>query len=186
MINVNVGGNTAHSNVGSSRRVPVVSKEAALVWMTIVLLLAFALGAKGLNSEPIWADELYSLTNMGVFDPPYSLADIINSITTYSSDHVPFYYLLGAAWAQLAGWTQVSMRLFSILIGVFDGCLYVSIGFGSALPANRSGCCAFTDDIDLCHLVFPRYSYVYLAADAERLAQLAVLAARPSKPCHTG
>ena len=118
MININVSGDTVRSNVGSSRRGSVVSKEAALVWMTIVLLLAFALGANGLNSEPIWADELYSLTNMGVFDPPYSPADIINSITTYSSDHVPFYYFLGAAWAQLAGWTQVSMRLFSVLIGV--------------------------------------------------------------------
>ncbi len=95
-----------------------IGRGSALAWLTIVLLLAFAFGAKGLNSEPIWADELYSLTNMGVFSPPYSPEQIINSITTYSSDHVPLYYLLGAAWAQLVGWTQVAMRMFSVLSGV--------------------------------------------------------------------
>ncbi len=95
-----------------------IGRGSALAWLTIVLLLAFAFGANGLNSEPIWADELYSLTNMGVFSPPYSPEQIINSITTYSSDHVPLYYLLGAAWAQLVGWTQVAMRMFSVLSGV--------------------------------------------------------------------
>ncbi len=95
-----------------------IGRGSALACLTIVLLLAFAFGANGLNSEPIWADELYSLTNMGVFSPPYSPEQIINSITTYSSDHVPLYYLLGAAWAQLVGWTQVAMRMFSVLSGV--------------------------------------------------------------------
>lgn len=90
----------------------------ALAWLTVVLLLAFAFGASGLNSEPIWADELYSLTNMGVFSPPYSPQQIIDSITTYSADHVPLYYLLGSAWARMVGWTQVAMRMFSLLCGV--------------------------------------------------------------------
>lgn len=91
---------------------------SALAWLTVVMLMAFAFGANGLNTEPIWADELFSLTNMGVFDPPYSPQQIVNSITTYSSDHVPLYYLLGSVWAQLVGWSQVAMRMFSVLSGV--------------------------------------------------------------------
>ena len=86
--------------------------------MTLVLLLSFAVGANGLYTEPIWTDELYSLSNMGVFSPPYSPQEVIESIKTYSPDHVPFYYLLGAAWAQFAGWSQVSMRMIAVLSAV--------------------------------------------------------------------
>ncbi len=87
--------------------------------MTLVLLLVFAFGANGLNTDPIWTDELFSVSNMGGFDPPpYSPAQIIDSITTYSQDHVPLFYLLGAGWAQLAGWSQFSLRLISVLAGV--------------------------------------------------------------------
>lgn len=95
-----------------------VGRGSALAWLTVVMLMAFAFGANGLNTEPIWADELYSLTNMGVFRPPYSPQEIVNSINTYSSDHVPLYYMLGSLWAQVVGWTQVSMRMFSVLCGV--------------------------------------------------------------------
>ncbi len=104
---------TEQSTIGWS-----INRGGALAWMTVVMLMAFAFGANGLNSEAIWADELYSLTNMGVFDPPYSPEQIVTSITTYSSDHVPLYYLLGSVWAQLVGWTQVAMRMFSVLAGV--------------------------------------------------------------------
>ena len=86
-------------------------------WMLPILLLAFALGAAGLNRYPIRSDELFSISNIGGFDPPYSPAQIINSITTYSPDHVPLFYLLGAGWAALAGWTQFALRLFSVLAG---------------------------------------------------------------------
>ena len=102
---------------GASKR-GIIQSKVDLALMTAVLLLVFAFGANGLNTDPIWTDELYSITNMGGFDPPYSPQQIIDSITTYSPDHVPFYYLLGAAWAHLTGWNQVSMRFLSVLIGV--------------------------------------------------------------------
>ena len=86
-------------------------------WMLPVLLLAFALGAAGLNRYPIRSDELFSVSNMGGFNPPYSPAQIINSITKHSPDHVPLFYLLGAGWAALAGWTQFALRLFPVLTG---------------------------------------------------------------------
>ena len=95
-----------------------ISNRTGLMLMMLVLLLAFALGANGLNADVIWIDELASVIFMGVFDPPYSPAQIIESISKYARDHVPLYYFLGAGWAQLAGWSQFSMRLISLFSGV--------------------------------------------------------------------
>ncbi len=88
------------------------------MWMTLVLWLAFAFGANGLNTDPIWTDELFSIANIGGFNPPYSPMQIIDSIIKYSRDQAPLFYLLGAAWAQLAGWSQYALRLFSVLAGM--------------------------------------------------------------------
>ena len=86
--------------------------------MIVILLLAFGLGANGLNRDIIWTDELYSVSNMGGFDSPYSPTQIIDSLVTYSPDQVPLYYLLGAGWASVTGWSQVSMRYFALLAGI--------------------------------------------------------------------
>ncbi len=95
-----------------------ISNQTGLTLMTLVLLWVFAFGANGLNAHPIWTDELYSVSNMGGFDPPYSPTQIMDSITTYSPDHVPLFFLLGAGWAQLVGWSQFALRLLSVLAGV--------------------------------------------------------------------
>ena len=83
--------------------------------MTLILLLAFALGAHGLNKGVIWLDELHSVSDMGGFDPPYSPAQIIDSVP---KNHVPLFYLLGAVWAQLAGWSQYALRFVSLAAGI--------------------------------------------------------------------
>ena len=86
--------------------------------MIVVLLLSFGLAAPGLNALPIWTDELYSVSNMGAFDGPYSPAQIIQSVSGHFPDHVPLFFLLGAGWAHLVGWSQFALRLFSVLSGV--------------------------------------------------------------------
>ena len=86
--------------------------------MILILLLAFAFGANGLNYDPIWADELASITFMGVFDPPYSLSQVVESVRQYSPDHTPLYFFLGALWGQIAGWSQFSLRFLSLVAGV--------------------------------------------------------------------
>ena len=86
--------------------------------MILILLLAFAFGANGLNYDPIWADELASITFMGVFDPPYSLSQVVESVRQYSPDHTPLYFFLGALWGQIAGWSQFSLRFLSLAAGV--------------------------------------------------------------------
>ena len=86
--------------------------------VTLILLLASAIGANGLNADVIWGDELASVVYMGAFDPPYSLSQVMESLSALSPDHVPLYYLLGAVWSRLVGWSQLAMRYFSLLAGV--------------------------------------------------------------------
>ena len=86
--------------------------------MIVILLLSFGLSASGLNARPIWTDELYSVSNMGAFDGPYSPAQIVQSVAGHFPDHVPLFFLLGAGWAQLVGWSQFALRLFSVLSGI--------------------------------------------------------------------
>ena len=89
-----------------------------LALMTAVLLMAFAFGANGLNTDPIWTDELYSITNMGGFDPPFGPEEIVRSVADNFPDHVPLFFLMGAAWANFVGWTQFALRLMPVLAGV--------------------------------------------------------------------
>ncbi len=94
------------------------SLGVALSLMSLILLLAFALGLSGLNADVIWADELSSLAHMGAFDPPHTPKQILESISLRARDHVPLYFLLGAGWSHLAGWSQFSMRYPSLLAGI--------------------------------------------------------------------
>ncbi|MCY4146780.1 MAG: glycosyltransferase family 39 protein [Chloroflexi bacterium] len=98
---------------------------AFLAALVLILLLGFAAGAAQLNADAIWTDELYSLANIGAFDPPYSPAQIIDSLARYSPQHTPLYYFISAIWAQLAGWSQFSMRMLSLFAGsLFIAWLY--------------------------------------------------------------
>ena len=85
--------------------------------MTLVLLVGVSFGASGLNADIVWLDEIFSLSNMGAFNPPYSPQAVIASLNNYSPDHVPLYFVLGSQWAQLVGWTQLPMRYLSLLLG---------------------------------------------------------------------
>ena len=114
-----------------------ISSGAGLALMTMILLLAFGLSAPGLNARPIWTDELYSVSNMGAFDGPYNPAQIVQSVAGHFPDHVPLFFLLGAGWAHLVGWTQFALRLFSVLSGVLTmAWLY---RFGADVFNRRAG-----------------------------------------------
>ena len=94
-----------------------ISNRAGQAMMALVLLLAFALGANGLNADVLWIDEMYSVSDMGVFNQPYSPAQIIDSIRS-SNNHVPLFFLLGVGWTHLVGWSQFALRLMSCFFGV--------------------------------------------------------------------
>lgn len=94
------------------------SDQRYLLLMLAVLLGGYALGAHRLNADILWLDELYSLSNMGVFATPYDFSEVVDSLTEHSPNHVPLYFFLGARWAGLVGWSQLSMRFLSLLIGL--------------------------------------------------------------------
>ncbi len=94
------------------------ARVSALFPMSLVLLLAYSFGLYGLNADVIWADELSSLAHMGAFAPPHTPMQVLESISLRARDHVPLYFLLGAGWSHLAGWSQFSMRYPSLLAGV--------------------------------------------------------------------
>ena len=95
-----------------------IKRSTGLIVITGVLLLAFALGARGLNIDPIWADELSSVTHFGAFNPPYSPGQVLASLQSYSPDQAPLYFILGALWSRISGFSQFALRLPSALFGV--------------------------------------------------------------------
>ena len=100
-----------------------------LLPMTFLLLFAFVVGLRGLNADVIWSDELYSLTFMGAFDHPTGSVQVFAPLGRLAPDHVPLFYVVGAIWAQFAGWSQFAMRYLSLMAGVaMISCLY---GFAS-------------------------------------------------------
>jgi hypothetical protein len=89
-----------------------------IVAVALALLLGFAAGAAGLNKDIVWWDELYSLGNMGAFDPPYSPLQVVETVSRKSPDQVPLYMILASQWSQRVGWAQVPVRYFSLLAGI--------------------------------------------------------------------
>ena len=92
--------------------------NARAIYMALmlpILLLGFALGAHGLNIDPIWADELFSVTHFGAFNPPFSPVQIVASLQHFSPEQAPLYYILGALWSQVSGFSQFALRLPSAL-----------------------------------------------------------------------
>jgi len=97
----------------------VIARDRLVLFsMVAVLLLGFALGATQLNADLLWLDELYSLSNMGVFDHPFSLTEVVDSLAEHSQNHVPLYFFLGSGWARLVGWAPLPMRYLSLLFGI--------------------------------------------------------------------
>ena len=95
------------------------NRKVAVGAITIILLLAFALGrARAESRTRIWADELASITFMGAFDPPFSPTQVLTSVQKFSPDQAPLYFILGAYWAQMVGWSQFAIRSLSLLWGV--------------------------------------------------------------------
>ena len=106
-----------------------------LLSVTLILLFAFVVGLRGSNADVIWSDELYSLTFMGAFDPPFGQEQIFAPLHRVPTDDVPYlhhvtsnlqvYYVIGAIWAQFVGWSQFAMRYLSLMAGiVMIACLY--------------------------------------------------------------
>jgi hypothetical protein len=100
--------------------VTTASKTASYSWLLVpLLLLAFWLGARGLNADPIWFDEWWTIYNAGgAHYGPLSPAGIWNRIAAEDPWQAPGYYILLSLWAGLSGWQPPALRALSLFFGV--------------------------------------------------------------------
>ncbi len=92
---------------------PFSHRKALLIWITI-LLLAWAVWLRNLNLGSLSFDE--TATYFVAYRP---VAEIIPYLLRAANEHPPVYFLLMRAWLTLAGTTEFSLRLFSLLVGMF-------------------------------------------------------------------
>jgi hypothetical protein len=88
-------------------------------WLVPLLLLSFALGAAGLNADPLWADEYHSVFDAGgsIFGPR-SPQQIWEGLAARNPWHAPGYFVILAGWGALTGWQPPTLRALSVLFGL--------------------------------------------------------------------
>ncbi len=88
-------------------------------WVLPLLLLAAAQSAALLGSRGFHLDEAATLLRTGGHKPvPYNLAEIQQAILDKSPDQAIGWSLLVAAWARVAGWSEVALRSLSWFAGL--------------------------------------------------------------------
>ena len=101
------------------------------LWLLLLsALLVFTwLSARGLNADLLWLDEYFSVGNIGgILRVPYTPAQVWESISQYSPQHVPGYFILLSGWVALTGWTPFAMRALSLLFGLLAIALTYRLG----------------------------------------------------------
>ena len=92
------------------------------LWLTtfvILILIATAVGASGLQADSMWHDEQLSLLYAGgLTDAPINPLETVTRIIERESGQAPFYYMLLSVWGSFVGWTVFVARTFSLLMGV--------------------------------------------------------------------
>jgi 4-amino-4-deoxy-L-arabinose transferase-like glycosyltransferase len=84
-----------------------------------LLLLTTWLGARGLNADALWLDEVWSIHDAGGahFDARSPL-DIWNGVAVRNPWHPPGFFMILGAWGSLVGWTPFAARSLALLAGV--------------------------------------------------------------------
>jgi 4-amino-4-deoxy-L-arabinose transferase-like glycosyltransferase len=106
------------------------------LWVSIPLLLITTwLGARGLNSDPYWLDEVWSVYNAGgAHTGPLSPAELwIRNAFENPRNAVGYHFLL-AGWGALVGWTPFATRASSLLYGVIAVAWTYRLGRDLATP----------------------------------------------------
>ena len=86
------------------------------------LLFVYALGITNLKSVPISHSESNTQKNLykTYLDPPYSVAQTLESVSERSEQHGPLYFVLLNIWRGLVGRDLFSLRLLSIFFGLLS------------------------------------------------------------------
>jgi hypothetical protein len=104
-------------------------------WVLPSLLLLVLLGGRGLDADGLWFDELWSVYNAGGADGPLSPGGILIRLATEDPDQGVIHPLLLAAWGAVAGWSEFSTRLLSLLAGCLAVAWAYRLGRATWSPA---------------------------------------------------
>jgi hypothetical protein len=113
-----------------------VLRSFGISWLIIpLLLLTTWLGARGLNSDPYWLDEVWSVyTSGGAHYGPLSPSDLWARNAAEDPRNAVGYHLLLAGWGAFVGWTEFAARASSLLIGVLAVAWTYRLGRDLASP----------------------------------------------------
>ena len=95
-----------------------INRPAALWLMIGLLLVAFGRATIGLDWDVVSTDELNAVSNFGGFDEAAGPIEIVALTQRYASDQMPLYYVVGAYWAKLTGYTPIVLRLLGALLAL--------------------------------------------------------------------
>jgi 4-amino-4-deoxy-L-arabinose transferase-like glycosyltransferase len=90
---------------------PLLMKKQRIVWMAVLLLIGLGVRLLGLELQPLWWDEGFS-----VYFATESTPRLLE--LTSLDIHPPIYYLLLQGWYQLVGVGALQSRWLSVLLGV--------------------------------------------------------------------
>ena len=93
----------------------------SLLIVVIILLGSYFFSMRGISQEMIRRDELTTLGHIGALEVDsnvMSITDTIASLTTYSEQHPPLYFILANVWGRLFSYHDVTIKLFSVFCGL--------------------------------------------------------------------
>jgi len=124
---VNVKRQSIHSLRERFRRAE--SSGEMLAWG--IILLAFVMRTYHLDLQSLWRDEIDSIR--------FSQRTLVEIIETFArkGENGPLYFLLLHYWVKLAGWSEFSLRFFSVIFGLLAVALSCPLGRG--LLSRRMG-----------------------------------------------
>jgi hypothetical protein len=87
-----------------------------------VLLLAAALRIHGLNTQGLWGDEGWSVE----FSEPEAPEDVMHNLV--DDLHPPLYFIMLSLWRQIAGDSEIALRLTGVLPAILTVALVIRLG----------------------------------------------------------
>jgi len=100
------------------------------LWVVALLSLScFWLGARGLNWDALWSDEILSIYDAAAWVyGPGSPAEIIERISEQNPWHAPGFFIGLNLWTRIAGSSIIALRGFALLGGVLAVPLLYRVG----------------------------------------------------------
>jgi hypothetical protein len=99
--------------------------------MVFVLVLIFGYNIDGVNRYTIRRDELTTLGHIGALvknTHEFTITDTIASLSFYSSDHAPAYYIFANIWGHVVDFNYFALRMLSVWFGMITVAATYRIG----------------------------------------------------------